>query len=377
MTSTLSSQAPPAVGRALGAQLASQLKIENAPISPRAVSYVSLGDGSVNNAHFLAALNLAEYASHRGFKCPTLFGITDNQISISLRGYDWLPKFVEQRIGMKVFQADGTDIVDSFCAATEATQFVRKKRKPAVAVFSNLPRKFGHAATDRQNAYLTTPEIENARNHDPLSKMCAHAVHSGALSLSQLETRFAELKDVVERAFDRASEEPKITSRDEIVKRVSQPIRAVTSSSSNDEDEKPPEVMRKHMTRLMHEVMEQTNDVVYLGEDVRHGGYYLVTDKLYEKFPHRIHDFPPDETTLIGAGMGYAQSGLTPIVEIPYVVFQFLLLAHGISLEIISIEHIFTFSRLRHRPTRRSNTDTPNTWTVVVTCFKKPSSRIG
>ena len=267
VTSTLSSQAPPAVGRALGAQLASQLKIEDPPISPRAVSYVSLGDGSVNNAHFLAALNLAEYASHRGFKCPVLFGITDNQISISLRGYDWLPKFVEQRIGMKLFRADGTDIVDSFRAATEATEYVRKKRKPACAVFSNLPRRYGHAATDRQQAYLTRSEIENARNHDPLSKMCAHAVRSGALTFSQLETRFSELKDIVERAFDQASEEPKITSRDEIVKRVSQPIRAVTreTSSSDDSDEKP-EVMRKHMTRLMHEVMEQTSDVVYLGE---------------------------------------------------------------------------------------------------------------
>ena len=29
-------------------------------------------------------------------------------------------------------------------------------------------------------------------------------------------------------------------------------------------------------------------------------------------------DFPPDETTLIGAAMGYAQVGLLPIVEIPY-----------------------------------------------------------
>lgn len=31
-----------------------------------------------------------------------------------------------------------------------------------------------------------------------------------------------------------------------------------------------------------------------------------------------MHDFPPDETSLIGAGVGFAQAGLLPVVEIPY-----------------------------------------------------------
>ena len=43
------------------------------------------------------------------------------------------------------------------------------------------------------------------------------------------------------------------------------------------------------------------------GEDVVHGGYYLVTDGLASKYPQRVRDFPPDETSLIGAGMGFAQ----------------------------------------------------------------------
>lgn len=48
------------------------------------------------------------------------------------------------------------------------------------------------------------------------------------------------------------------------------------------------------------------------------GGYYLVTDGLASKYPMRVCDFPPDETTLVGAGIGYSQAGFTPIVEIPY-----------------------------------------------------------
>lgn len=58
--------------------------------------------------------------------------------------------------------------------------------------------------------------------------------------------------------------------------------------------------------------------LVYIGEDVEHGGYYLVTEGLASKHKIRVRDFPPDETTLIGAGQGFSQVGLCPIVEIPY-----------------------------------------------------------
>ncbi len=37
-----------------------------------------------------------------------------------------------------------------------------------------------------------------------------------------------------------------------------------------------------------------------------------------QKYPTRVHDFPPDETTLIGAGIGFSQTGFVPVVEIPY-----------------------------------------------------------
>ena len=47
---------------------------DDSPFPSDFVSYVSTGDGSVNNAHFLSALNLAEYTRHRGFKCPVVFG---------------------------------------------------------------------------------------------------------------------------------------------------------------------------------------------------------------------------------------------------------------------------------------------------------------
>ena len=58
--------------------------------------------------------------------------------------------------------------------------------------------------------------------------------------------------------------------------------------------------MRKNMTGVLRETLESHPDCVYIGEDVEHGGYYMVTDGLAKAFPQRVRDFPPDETSLVG-----------------------------------------------------------------------------
>ena len=70
VTSTLASQACPAVGRALAIPLSNALRnatvASSIPIKfPKdSISIVSVGEGSTNNAHFLSALNLAEYSAY-------------------------------------------------------------------------------------------------------------------------------------------------------------------------------------------------------------------------------------------------------------------------------------------------------------------------
>jgi hypothetical protein len=67
VTSTLASQCTPAVGRAQAIPLVHMLKVPS-PFPKDSVSYVSLGDGSTNNGHFLSALNLAEYSTYHKIK---------------------------------------------------------------------------------------------------------------------------------------------------------------------------------------------------------------------------------------------------------------------------------------------------------------------
>ena len=339
MTSTLASQSTPAVGRALGGRLAHLLGGEAKEASPFPsdfVSYVSTGDGSVNNSHFLSAVNLAEYTRHRGFKCPVIFGISDNDRCISLRGYGWLDKFTEQRMGgMPVFRCNGNDVAAVYAATSEAAAYSRRRGAPSAVIFESLSRRFGHAATDRQPAYLDESEIQSAQEHSAIAAMCVQAVDCGAVaSYGEIAARFDGMLDLVQECFASVSDEPKLTSREDLLSRTT-PARAQSlprlggggggkaALPEEGESSKPAkpgkkEIMRKHMTRVVDEVLASDKRVVYIGEDVEHGGYYLVTHGLAKKYPGRVSDFPPDETALLGAGIGYAQSGLVPIVEIPY-----------------------------------------------------------
>ena len=55
-------------------------------------------------------VNLSEYARFKGFKCPVVFAISDNQICISLKNKGWINEFLDSRLGVPIFKADGAMI---------------------------------------------------------------------------------------------------------------------------------------------------------------------------------------------------------------------------------------------------------------------------
>jgi len=222
---------------------------------------------------------------------------------------------------MPVFQCNGTDLLDVMEVSRQAISHTRQNRTPSVLVFSNLPRRFGHAATDRQAAYYTPEQIKKYSETNPLATACSQAIENGVFTYSQLERLYHELMEETSEAFQQAINEPKISSREKLVKSNSQPLAPIPEQPPKRKTEVPNSmrmVMRKHMTQVIDESLQNNKNMVYIGEDVQHGGYYLVTEDLHKKYPDRVRDFPPDETTLIGCGMGFAQAGLLPVVEIPY-----------------------------------------------------------
>ena len=187
-----------------------------------------MGDGSVNNAHFLSAVNFAEYCAHRGAAMPVVFGVADNDASIVSRA----------TAGCRIHRAapgrrarsllDGADGSDVFRAAADAFAYdAPSEQRPAVLVFENLPRRFGHAATDRQDAYLSSTEIEGRRARDPLAGFIGDAVARGVLDAATVAARNDEIARAARNAFDAAAAEPKLDDRAALVERVAAPLAPV------------------------------------------------------------------------------------------------------------------------------------------------------
>jgi len=388
-TSTLASQCTPAVGRALGQGVWRQIVkdggfdgtgLENdIMVKPhrRGIHLVTIGDGSATNGHFLSAVTLATQAQHNGVKCPVLFGVSVNNISISYPMNNFFEDSMLRNAcgGIANFRCNGNDVVDVAETSKMAIDFVRREQKPAVLVMGNLTRRFGHAATDRQSAYRNQRDINADYEDCVVSSIIKRGVREGYVDggVKRTEELARFVHSEVERAFDAASEEreEELERRKSVeassinadsfcaantykgyevglaegrrmmeekkgavdgdgmsdapvifVERLEYPSVGKATDLASKKKRVKGDVMRKNMNKALDESLSLKDryPLVYIGEDVRHGGYYLVTDGLYESHgPSRVIDFAPDETSLLGAGIGFSQSGNTvPVVEIPY-----------------------------------------------------------
>ena len=108
------------------------------------------------------------------------------------------------------------------------------------------------------------------------------AVDHGVVgSYEEIATRFNAIANVVQESFATASLEPKLTNREELMQRTTPakapPLSKQTSSAAasfaanGTQKVEKPQIMRKLMTRVVAEVLEQDKRVVYVGEDVEHG----------------------------------------------------------------------------------------------------------
>ena len=117
------------------------------------------------------------------------------------------------------------------------------------------------------------------------------------MTATEMHDLLLDIYAQTELAFDSAAAEPKLSSRSEQTARCKAPLVPVPSQqewtqAATDSDPTPAEemqgavldgkgrlvkeVMRKHMTRGLDEAMQTHPDLVYLGEDVEHGGTVLL-----------------------------------------------------------------------------------------------------
>ncbi|MFF0656660.1 transketolase C-terminal domain-containing protein [Micromonospora tulbaghiae] len=325
-TSAAGSHLPRAVGLGLalerlrrGARPADG-EAEAAPWPADAVVVCSFDDGAVDHATATAALHTTGWYDHAGLRIPVLFVCADSGASAE----GWVAAALRSRPGIRYFAADGTDVAATYRVAAEAADWVRRQRRPAVL----------HLSTVR---LMEQGDGDAAR--DPLLATARLLVTSGYAGGEELLARYDERGWQLRRVAEEVLDEPKLASPVEIVRELAprRPVRvsrAVAEAAAHAAGPgagaraeafggKPPELTgpltlaQSINGALADGMLDHPGTAVFGHEVAARGGVYGVTEGLRDRFgAARVFDTLPDETSILGLGLGAGLAGLLPVPEI-------------------------------------------------------------
>ena len=173
-----------------------------------------LGDGSINNAAFHEATNLAGLWGREGWN-PTLFILENNQYGMgtsvdrATAMTDLAAKF--DAYGVENEKVDGMNLETVMECAERVTQKVRETGSPhAVEVVTY--RTAPHGAADFFEKYRTKEEVEQWRQRDPIGLLEQKLLDYEAATEEDLEEMKSEARETVDEAvrFAEESEPPPI-----------------------------------------------------------------------------------------------------------------------------------------------------------------------
>lgn len=335
-TSTIASHLPRAVGLAFAIGHAKKLGVE-VETPDDAVVVCSFGDASLNHSTAQGALNAAAHASHRHVRLPLLFVCEDNGLGISVPSpAGWVEASLSTRPSIRYFAADGCDAVEALAVATEAVDYVRRRRRPA-ALHLSVVRLLGHAGSDVELAYRKMDDIRAADARDPL-RLTARRLAERGVPLETMRSRYEAARAHVAERMERARRSPGLRDAADVMAPLSPrtPERVATEARRAPDfelrrgfwgDKLPesegPMTLAESIRHTLGELLLKQPGMIVFGEDVgRKGGVYGVTRGLQKRAsPARVFDTLLDEQTILGLALGCAQHGLLPFPEIQYLAY--------------------------------------------------------
>ncbi|HEX5594843.1 MAG TPA: thiamine pyrophosphate-dependent enzyme [Micromonosporaceae bacterium] len=352
-TSTIGSHLPRAVG--VGFAIERLRRLASTPTRPEepapeppwpadAIVVCSFGDASINHATATAAFNTAGWCEHSKLPLPVLFICEDNGLGISVRSpQGWVTAALRAKPGIRYFAADGCDLTETYDVATQAAEWVRRQRRPAVLHLSTV-RLMGHAGADVETAYRPAAEIAEDLARDPLVATARLLVNAAVATPDELLARYDEVGWQVRKIAEECLGEPKLTEAAEIVaplapRRPVRVLRTISAAAARAAgpgaaaraaafDGKLPEqagplTLAQAINATLTDTLLDHPTMAVFGEDVAvKGGVYGVTKGLRERFgAARVFDTLLDETSLLGLGLGAGLGGLLPVPEIQYLAY--------------------------------------------------------
>ncbi|MEO0567118.1 MAG: thiamine pyrophosphate-dependent enzyme [Pseudomonadota bacterium] len=334
-TSTIASHLPKAVGAAYSISCAKRHRPEHASLPDDSLIFCSFGDASVNHSTAQGAFNTAAWTSYQSVPLPLLFCCEDNGIGISTKTpAGWIAAGFQTRPGIKYFYCDGLDIFNTYATACEASEYVRRARKPAFLHIRTV-RLYGHAGADVATSYLSKAEVEADEANDPLLHSVRLLSEAKALTLDDALHIYGQADTEIQRLGDEAAAKPRLRTAGDVVASLIPPKRSHTPSNGPSAEARAnafgtdmramgePQIMSRLINWALTDLMLEHRETVLMGEDVgRKGGVYGVTQKLIQRFGRdRVIDTLLDETSILGLAIGMAQNGFVPIPEIQFLAY--------------------------------------------------------
>jgi 2-oxoisovalerate dehydrogenase E1 component len=296
------------------------------------IVYVSVGEGATSEGEFWESLNTACLR-----KLPMLFLLEDNGYAISVPvdaqtpGAD-LSRLVESFPSLKVVRCDGTDLLASHRALSEAAAWCRSRKGPAL-VHAKVIRPYSHSLSDDERLYKTPAERAAEAGRDPIPKLAEFLRSHGIVSQAELDAIARDVDREIAEAADAAHRAPKPT-KDTAALYVYSPDVDPSSGAFETaaETEGHAETMVTAINRTLRDEMAMNPRIVVFGEDVADatheqnlkqvpgkGGVFKVTHGLQKLYGStRVFNTPLAEACIVGRGIGMATRGLKPVVEIQF-----------------------------------------------------------
>jgi 2-oxoisovalerate dehydrogenase E1 component len=302
------------------------------------VVYVSIGEGSTSQGEFWESLNTASNG-----KLPVVYVVEDNEYAISTPVEANTPggnisRLIANFPNFHFAEIDGTDPLACYAAMTEAVEYARAGRGPAL-VHGHVIRPYSHSLSDDERQYRSEEEVQAENARDPLAKMQMWLLREGILGAEEINLLEQKVDDEVQRAADRAMQAVLPSVKPEAILRhqYSEDLKP-TDARFDTQPEATADTSERTMAELINlclkDEMRRDERIVVFGEDVADatrdqalragkikgkGGVFKLTAGLQTEFgSDRCWNSPLAEANIVGRAIGMAVRGLKPVVEIQF-----------------------------------------------------------
>jgi len=296
------------------------------------VTLVCSGEGATSEGEFWEAMNAACLEN-----LPVVFLVEDNGYAISVpiekqTAGGNIAKLVAGFPNLKRVEVDGTDVLASYHALTEAAAYARARRGPAL-VHATVTRPYSHSLSDDERLYKTVAERNEEEARDPLMRFPEWLVSEGILDRQGLQVIVHEVDQEIQQATDRAlrADPPaRGSAMQHLYSDKVDPTSAEFEAEPRFSGE--PRTMVDEINLTLHEEMSRNPRVIVFGEDVADcsreaslaevkgkGGVFKATAGLQIKLGcERSFNTPLAEAAIVGRAIGLATRGMKPVPEIQF-----------------------------------------------------------